>query len=492
MYLKTALELRASVVTGEVLATEIVESFYRKIEAEDSRIGAFLSLCQERALEKASQVDQKRQRGEPLGKLAGVPIGVKDNIHVEGLYTTCASKMLENYKAPFHATVVERIEEEDGIVLGKLNMDEFAMGSTTRYSAFQPTHNPWDERRVPGGSSGGSAAAVAARFCPIALGSDTGGSIRQPAAFCGVVGFKPSYGAVSRYGLVAFASSLDQIGPLANTVEDVAMAMDVLAGKDAKDATSQSFFTTSFQDSLSLEVPQRIGVPMHFLEGLREDIKENFFNALTVFERQGSQIIDVDLDILKHAVSVYYILASAEAATNLARFDGIRYGYRAPSARSMEEVYTQSRAQGFGKEVIRRILLGNYVLSAERQSLYYKKGSEIRNKIIQRFQAVFRTCDVIAMPVCSCPALLDGEVLDPVTLYLQDIYTVAVNLAYLPALAVPSGFSSEGLPLGLQIIGAQGHDLQVCQAGYSFQEHAGIKRLCPRSVSGEEAVSEKK
>lgn len=487
MYLKTALEIKQSVMTGEVLATEIVEGFYHRIEAEDSKIGAFLSLCKERALEKAESIDQKRKRGEQLGKLAGVPIGVKDNIHVEGLFTTCASRMLENYKAPFHATVIERIEEEDGIVLGKLNMDEFAMGSTTRYSAFQPTHNPWDERRVPGGSSGGSAAAVAARFCPIALGSDTGGSIRQPAAFCGVVGFKPSYGAVSRYGLVAFASSLDQIGPLANSVEDIALAMDVLSGKDPKDATSQQFFSSSFQDHLSLDVPKCIGVPIGFLKDLREDIKENFFRSLAVFEQQGSQIVEIDLDILKHAVSVYYILASAEAATNLARFDGIRYGYRAENAMNMEEVYTKSRAQGFGKEVIRRILLGNYVLSAERQSLYYKKGTEIRNKIIRSFRSIFKSCDVIAMPVCSCPALLDGEVLDPVTLYLQDIYTVAVNLAYLPAIAVPSGFSMEQLPLGLQLIGPQGQDLKVCQMGYSFQEHSGIKQICPRSVSGVES-----
>lgn len=481
MYRKNALELRKAVVSGEISATAIINSFYHRIDAEDSHIRAFLSTCQQRALEKADLIDRKRKNGEPLGRLAGVPIGVKDNIHVAGLRTTCASKMLENYVAPFHATVVERIEEEDGIILGKLNMDEFAMGSTTRYSAFHPTHNPWDLSRVPGGSSGGSAAAVAARLCPIALGSDTGGSIRQPAAFCGVVGFKPSYGAVSRYGLVAFGSSLDQIGPLATIVEDVALSMDVLSGHDDRDATSRHFFTTSFQDALSLDVPQSIGVPFSFLEGLREDIKENFFHSLTVFEKQGSRIIDVNLDILQHAVSVYYILASAEAATNLARFDGIRYGYRSPEAGSMKEVYTKSRGQGFGKEVIRRILLGNYVLSAERQSIYYKKGTAIRNEIIRTFQSIFKTCDVIAMPVCSCPALLDGEILDPIALYLQDIYTVAVNLAYLPAIAVPSGLSVEGLPLGLQIIGAQGKDQQVCQVGYSFQEHSQIKNIYPNA-----------
>ena len=480
MYQKSALELRNAVVQGETSATAIVSCFYSRIQEEDSHIGAFLSLCQERAYEEAARIDEKRAQGKPLGKLAGVPIGIKDNIHVAGLHTTCASKMLENYVAPFDATVVERIEAEDGIILGKLNMDEFAMGSTTQYSAFHPTKNPWDLSCVPGGSSGGSAAAVAARFCPITLGSDTGGSIRQPAAFCGVVGFKPSYGAVSRYGLVAFGSSLDQIGPLTTVVEDVALAMDVFAGKDDRDLTSQHFFTGSFHEALSLEVPQLIGVPNRFLEGLREDIKENFVASLKVLESQGSRIVDIDLDILRHAVSVYYILASAEASANLARFDGIRYGYRSPEAKTIEDVYTFSRGQGFGKEVMRRILLGNYVLSAERQSVYYKKGSAVRAKIIQAFQKAYELCDVIAMPVCSCPAFPFGEILDPVSLYLQDIYTVAVNLAYLPAIAVPSGFSQEGLPLGFQIIGKHGQDQQVCQVGYSFQEHSGIKNIYPK------------
>lgn len=480
MYQKSALELRNAVAQGELSATAIVKYFYNRIKEKDSRVGSFLSFCEDRAYKKAACIDERRAQGKPLGKLAGVPIGIKDNIHISGLRTTCASKMLKNYVAPFDATVVERIEAEDGIILGKLNMDEFAMGSTTQYSAFHPTRNPWDLSCVPGGSSGGSAAAVASRFCPIALGSDTGGSIRQPAAFCGVVGFKPSYGAVSRYGLVAFGSSLDQIGPLTTVVEDVALAMDVFTGKDDKDSTSRHFFTGSFQEALSLEVPQLIGVPRTFLEGLREDVKENFFVSLEVLERQGSRIVDIDLDILHHAVSVYYILASAEASANLARFDGIRYGHRSADAKTIEEVYTFSRGQGFGKEVIRRILLGNYVLSAERQSVYYKKGTAVRTKIIQDFQKAYEVCDVIAMPVCSCPAFPFGEILDPIALYLQDIYTVAVNLAYLPAIAVPSGFSREGLPLGFQIIGKHGHDQQVCQVGYSFQEHSGIKNIYPK------------
>ncbi|SPN73194.1 Glutamyl-tRNA(Gln) amidotransferase subunit A,aspartyl/glutamyl-tRNA amidotransferase subunit A,Allophanate hydrolase subunit 2,aspartyl/glutamyl-tRNA(Asn/Gln) amidotransferase, A subunit,Amidase [Chlamydia serpentis] len=477
MYRYSALELAKAVTLGELTATGVTQHFFHRIEEAEGQVGAFISLCKERALEQAELIDIKRERGESLGKLAGVPIGIKDNIHVVGLNTTCASRMLENYRASFNATVVERIEKEDGIILGKLNMDEFAMGSTTRYSAFHPTYNPWDLSRVPGGSSGGSAAAVSAKFCPVALGSDTGGSIRQPAAFCGVVGFKPSYGAVSRYGLVAFASSLDQIGPLANTVEDVALMMDVCAGKDPKDMTSRAFFKDSFVSKLSMEVPKLIGIPRTFLEGLRDDVKENFFSSLAVFEDKGAHIIDVDLDILSHAVSIYYILASAEAATNLARFDGIRYGFRSVEAHTISDIYELSRAESFGKEVMRRILLGNYVLSAERQNIYYKKATAVRAKIIKAFKTVFEKCEILAMPVCATPAFAIGEILDPITLYLQDIYTVAMNLAYLPAMAVPSGFSKEGLPLGLQIIGEQGQDQQVCQIGYSFQEHAQIKQL---------------
>ncbi|MEB2690028.1 Asp-tRNA(Asn)/Glu-tRNA(Gln) amidotransferase subunit GatA [Chlamydia suis] len=484
MYRKSALELRDAVVNREISATAITEYFYHRIENHDEQIGAFLSLCKERALLRASRIDDKLAKGDPVGMLAGIPIGVKDNIHITGVKTTCASKMLENFVAPFDATVVRRIEMEDGILLGKLNMDEFAMGSTTRYSAFQNTNNPWDLERVPGGSSGGSAAAVSARFCPIALGSDTGGSIRQPASFCGVVGFKPSYGAVSRYGLVAFGSSLDQIGPLTTVVEDVALAMDAFAGRDIKDATTRDFFRGTFSQALSLEVPKLIGIPRGFLDGLQEDCKENFFEALSVMERQGSRIIDVDLSVLQHAVPVYYIIASAEAATNLARFDGVRYGHRCAQADNMQEMYVRSRKEGFGKEVIRRILLGNYVLSAERQNIFYKKGTAVRATLIEAFQAAFEQCDVIAMPVCVSPAIKDSDVLDPVSLYLQDIYTVAVNLAYLPAISVPSGLSKEGLPLGVQFIGKRGADQQICQVGYSFQEHSQIKQLYPKAVNG--------
>ncbi|WP_213318604.1 Asp-tRNA(Asn)/Glu-tRNA(Gln) amidotransferase subunit GatA [Chlamydiifrater volucris] len=487
MYRKTAIELKESFLRGEVSAVEITKYFLDRTHKFEDQVRAFITFCRGRALEKAAELDERRARGEPLGKMAGILVGIKDNIHVKGLHTTCASWMLEDYMAPFSATVVESLEKEDAIIVGKLNMDEFAMGSSTAYSYFYPTRNPWDLERVPGGSSGGSAAAVAARFCPIALGSDTGGSIRQPASFCGVVGFNPSYGVVSRYGLVAFASSLDRIGPLGNTVEDVALTMDVIAGKDDKDSTSGDIFSDgkSFSDAVKyLEVPKLIGVPMSFLQDLSDDSKENFYAALEVFTKEGARIVEVDLDILKNAVSVYYVVASAEAATNLARFDGVRYGYRYRSAETLKDMMENSRIEGFGEEVVRRILLGNYVLSSSKKEEYYGRAEAIREKICRAFRSAFEICDFIATPVCAGPAFKLGEVLDPVSLYLQDVYTVAVNLAYLPAISVPSGLSSqEKLPLGLQLIGAIGSDKDLCRAAYTFQELSKIKNRCAEYFS---------
>ncbi|WP_213357956.1 Asp-tRNA(Asn)/Glu-tRNA(Gln) amidotransferase subunit GatA [Chlamydiifrater phoenicopteri] len=483
MYKKTAIELKESFLQKEVSAVEIVEYFFDRVYRFDDQVQAFLHLCKDRALKKAAELDEKRAQGALLGKMAGIPVGVKDNIHIKGLPTTCASKMLEGYQAPFSATVIGALEKEDAIILGKLNMDEFAMGSSTAYSAFHPTKNPWDLDRVPGGSSGGSAAAVSARLCPIALGSDTGGSIRQPASFCGVVGFNPSYGTVSRYGLVAFASSLDRIGPLGNTVEDVALAMDVIAGRDEKDATSRDVFADgkSFSESIKrIEVPNLIGVPTSFLKDLSEDSKENFYAALEVFTKEGARVVEVDLDMLRHAVSVYYVVASAEAATNLARFDGVRYGHRCKEAKTLKDMLERSREEGFGQEVTRRILLGNYVLSSSKRKEYYGKAEALREGICRAFRKAFEVCDFIATPVCTGPAFKSGAVLDPVSLYLQDIYTVAVNLAYLPAISVPSGFSSqEKLPLGLQLIGAVGSDKELCQAAYTFQELSKLKNCCP-------------
>lgn len=482
MYKCSALEIRNQFTSGERSAEEIVTYFLNRIKRFDGKIRAFLLLDEGRVLKQARELDKKRSQKKPLGKLAGIPIGVKDNIHVKGWKTTCASKILENYTAPVNATVIDYIEAEDGILLGKLNMDEFAMGSTTLYSAFHPTYNPWDVNCVPGGSSGGSAAAVAARFCPLTLGSDTGGSVRQPAAFCGLVGLKPSYGRVSRQGLVAFASSLDQIGPLATNVQDIGLFMEVLGAHDPKDATSYQKKSEDYLSSFSEDMaPKTMGIPEAFLEELNEDAKSNFFQALEVYERLGWKIEEIDLNLLNHAVSLYYIICAAEAATNLARYDGIRFGYRNPHAKTLEEVYTQSREEGFGKEVKRRILLGNYVLSSTNKSSYYTKASQIRSALIKTFELAFEQCSFIATPVTATSALKIGEILDPVSLYLQDIFTVGVNLAYLPGISVPSGYSRKtGLPLAIQLIAPRGQDKLLCQAAHLYEKAAKWNDMIPK------------
>lgn len=482
MYKSSAVKLHEQFTAGELSAEEIVVYFLNRIDKFDSKIRSFLLVDKEYALKKARELDKKRKEGKPLGKLAGVPIGVKDNIHVKGLSTTCASKMLENYIAPINATVIDNIEAEDGIILGKLNMDEFAMGSTTLYSAFHPTYNPWNLNCVPGGSSGGSAAAVAARLCPIALGSDTGGSIRQPAAFCGVVGLKPSYGRVSRQGLVAFASSLDQIGPFATNVQDIGLIMEILGAHDPKDSTSYREKSENYLTAFSEEMASKtIGVPKVFLEGLNEDVKNNFFQVLEVYEKIGWKIKEIDLDLLKYAVAMYYVICTAEAATNLARYDGIRFGYRSSNAKTLEEVYKKSREEGLGKEVKRRILVGNHVLSSSNKSSYYMKASQIRNALISSFEQAFQSCDFIATPVTATSALKIGEILDEISLYLQDIFTVGVNLAYLPGIAVPSGFSKKtGMPLSMQLIAPRKQDRLLCQAAYIYEQAVNWENMIPQ------------
>ncbi|MEG0037224.1 MAG: Asp-tRNA(Asn)/Glu-tRNA(Gln) amidotransferase subunit GatA [Victivallaceae bacterium] len=480
LFRKTAIELADGVRSGEFSAEEVASHFLSRVQGFDSETGAFLEVFEESVMEQAKAVDRKRREGGTLGKLAGVPIGIKDNIHIRGKNTTCASKILENYKAVFSASVIDMLEREDALLIGKTNMDEFAMGSTTANSAFRTTCNPWDLDRVPGGSSGGSAAAVSARFCPLSLGSDTGGSIRQPASFCGVVGFKPSYGRVSRYGLVAFASSLDQIGPIGTTVEDVALGMEVLGQCDERDATwSGKSMDNCLMAVKQAQPPKVIGVPSEFLEGLDKEVRDNFFAALAVFENLGTKIIEVNLNILRYSIAGYYVVASAEASTNLARFDGIRYGYRDPDAKTLSEVYTMTRGKGFGKEVIKRILLGTFVLSASQKKAYYETATMIRQAILRAFNKAFCNCDFVALPVCPGPAFKHNEVLDDLRLYLQDYYTVGVNLAYLPAIAIPSGFTSEGLPLGIQLIGPRDSDVNVCGAAYVYQESSGIKNKIP-------------
>lgn len=470
-YHLSAFEIHRLFLEKKVSAEAIVSHFLERIEKYDGEIGSFLAVYRDRALAKAKDLDQKRQRGEKIGRLAAIPIGIKDNIHVNKEITTCASKFLINYHAVFDATVTKLLEEEDAIIIGKTNLDEFAMGSSTENSALQKTLNPWNRDCVPGGSSGGSTAAVAARFVPISLGTDTGGSVRQPAAFCGVVGFKPTYGRVSRYGLVAFGSSLDQIGPIAWNCRDIGMVMEVLGKHDHRDSTS---ILAQSEDYLSvLEGPvkgKKIGVPWAFIEGIDQAVKQNFLNAIETLKELGCEIVDIDLNILKYSVATYYIIATAEASTNLARFDGIRYGVRSKNAKTLDSVYDLSKAEGFGPEVKKRILLGTYVLSSGYQDAYYKQAAKVRAKIIDEFNKAFEKIDLIATPVSPNAAFKSGAIRNPVQMYLQDIYTIGVNLAYLPAVSVPSGFTDDHLPLGLQLIGAKRSDVLLLRMANAFEK----------------------
>lgn len=480
MYKLTARELHKLFCEKKISAEEIILYFLKRIEAFDGQIGSFLTVFPERALEQARKLDAKLAAGKPVGKLAGVPIAVKDNIHVKGELTTCASKFLTNYRAVFDSTATRLLEAEDAIILGKTNMDEFGMGSSTEHSALLQTCNPWDLACVPGGSSGGSSAVVAARLCPISLGSDTGGSVRQPAALCGVVGFKPTYGRVSRYGLVAFGSSLDQIGPLATSTEDIAMIMEVLGQHDPHDSTSIAGKGEEYLSRLSTEIKgKKIGVPWQFLEGLQPEAKQCFMNSLEVVKSLGCELVDVDLSTLKYSLATYYIIATAEASTNLARFDGVRYGMRSQNAQTLDQLYDKSRTEGFGPEVKKRILLGTFVLSSGFQHAYYKQATKVRVKIVQEFNAAFEKCDCVATPVAPTGAFGKNAIHDPLEMYLQDIYTIGVNLAHLPAISVPCGFIQDKKPFGMQFIGAKREDLLVCRLGYAFEQAMPVSREIP-------------
>lgn len=479
MHTLSAAQLRDKFINGELSAIQITDFFLKRIEDLDPKIGAFLKVFPEKARERAKALDEKKAAGQKLGKLAGVPVALKDNIHVKNELSTCGSKFLTNYKAPFDATVTELLESEDAIIIGKTNMDEFAMGSSTENSALQKTYNPWDIKCTPGGSSGGSAAAVAARMVPIALGSDTGGSIRQPASFCGIPGFKPTYGRVSRFGLVAYGSSLDQIGPFATSVDDIALAMEVLGKHCEKDATSAPIADEKPLSKLSDLKGMKIGVPWQFLDKLQDEPKHAFSKALEDLKALGATVIDVDLSVLKYSIAVYYILATAEASTNLARFDGIRYGVRAKEAKTLDEVYELSKEEGFGPEVKRRILLGTYVLSAGYKDAYYKKAQKVRAMIIQSYKAAFKQCDIIAMPTSPFTTFEVGSIKDPLQMYLEDIYTISVNLAGLPAISVPSGFSKEGKPFGLQLIGPQNQDGRVLAVSQAYENSTKFSSTLP-------------
>lgn len=470
MYKQSAFKLHKSLKNGEISAKDIAEAFVKRTQVLDSKTQAFLNVMEKRVFEKAKAIDEKIAQKKPLGKLAGVPIAIKDNIHIKGEKTTCASKFLEDYTALFDATTVKLLEEEDALLIGKTNLDEFAMGSSNEYSAFKKTHNPWNLDYSPGGSSGGSAAAVAARQVLLSLGSDTGGSIRQPAAFCGVVGFKPTYGRVSRYGLVAFGSSLDQIGPFGTCVEDVAMVMEVLGRHCENDSTSYKKTAEPYLDEIKASISGKtIGVPWHFINDLNPEAKQLFEQSLKKFENLGVKILDIHLEDLKYSIPTYYVIAPAEASTNLARFDGVQFSKRAKTSESLEDLYNHSRREGFGPEVKQRILLGTFVLSSGFKDAYYKKALRVRELIIQEYQKAFKTCDIVAMPTTPSSAFCLGSIADPVEMYKQDLYSISANLAGLPAISVPCGFDKDHMPFGLQLIGPQLEDARVLRFGYQYQ-----------------------
>ena len=470
----TLSQMREAMVCGDVSSRELTESWLQALEAKEKDIGAFITLCPERALREADAIDEARARGEELSPLAGIPMAVKDNICVKGLPTTCASKMLENFVPPYNATAYEKLHQCP--LLGKTNMDEFAMGSTTENSAFHVTRNPRNTACVPGGSSGGSAACVAAGEAPFALGSDTGGSIRQPAAFCGVVGMKPTYGSVSRYGLVAFASSLDQIGPMTRTVRDNALVLDALAGYDRLDSTSVKRGYTLMGRQLDEGMQGlKIALPKEFFgKGLSAEVKKQVLHAAKLLEKEGAILTEVSIPSLDYALPAYYVISSAEASSNLARFDGVRYGRRAAEYADLEELYVKSRSEGFGAEVKRRILLGTYTLSAGYFDAYYKKALQVRTLVIRELNAVLKDVDCLLSPVAPTTAYKIGEkTMSPLEMYLGDIDTVPVNIAGIPGLSLPCGLDRAGLPVGVQLMGATFSEPLLYRVGYALEEALG-------------------
>ena len=449
---------------GDWTCKSLVEHYLTKIN-EGIHLNAFISVFRDRALYKAEEIDKKMQKNE-AGKLAGLVLAVKDNMTLKGERGTCGSHILENFISPYDATVIRRLEAQDAVVIGKTNMDEFAMGSSNENSYFSPVKNPHDTERVPGGSSGGSCTAVAADMAMAALGSDTGGSIRQPASFCGVVGLKPTYGRVSRFGLVAFASSLDQIGPISNTVEDAALLLEVISGPDERDSTSVPLKVPAFSRTIGKDIKGlKIGLPKeYFAEGLYEEVRESLKLVIELLKHCGATVVDVSLPHTDYAIAAYYLIATAEASANLARYDGARYGFRVDDAKDLEDMYVKSRSQGFGDEVKRRIMLGTYVLSAGYYEAYYRKAQKVRTLIKQDFERAFEQCDCLLTPTSPTTAFKLGEKLDdPLIMYLSDVFTVSVNLAGLPGISVPCGFDSYNLPIGVQIIGKHFDEEMVLQ-----------------------------
>jgi aspartyl-tRNA(Asn)/glutamyl-tRNA(Gln) amidotransferase subunit A len=456
----------------ETTSRAVTESVLARIASVDERVKAYLTVTADAALAQAEQADRERSSGT-TSPVLGVPIAIKDNMCTEGVRTTCASKILGNFIPPYSATVVARLQQAGSVMPGKVNMDEFAMGSSTENSGFMVTKNPWDLERIPGGSSGGSAAAVAAGECIAALGSDTGGSIRQPAACCGVVGLKPTYGRVSRYGLVAFASSLDQIGPITKDVTDAAILLNIISGHDERDSTSADVPAPDFTKSLVRDLKGvKVGIPKeYFIEGMDPEVDRAVRSAVKTLEALGATVVDVTLPHTGYAVATYYILATSEASSNLARYDGVKYGYRASGAKDLLEMYTKSRSQGFGPEVKRRIMLGTYALSAGYYDAYYKKGQQARTLIKRDFEEAFRRADIIATPTAPTAAFKIGEKSsDPLQMYLSDIFTISVNLAGIPGISIPCGFTAGGLPVGLQLLGRHFDEASILRAAYAYEQ----------------------
>ncbi len=472
----TAVELGSKIAAGEISSVEATKASLDAIGNKDKKIHAFVTVDTEGAIKRAEEMDKliaaAKAEGKTLSPLAGVPIAIKDNMNVSGMLTTCSSKILGNFVPTFTSTAVQNMIDAGVVIVGKTNMDEFAMGSTTETSYFGPTYNPYDLTRVPGGSSGGSAASVAADEVPMALGSDTGGSIRQPASFCGVTGIKPTYGRVSRYGLIAYGSSLDQIGPIAKDTRDCAAMLSVLASHDPKDSTSYEKSADNFMDALIPDVKgMKIGIPRdYFGEGLDADVKENVLRAAETLKSLGAEVEEFDLGMVEYAIPAYYIIACAEASSNLERFDGVKYGYRTAEYTDLHNMYKKTRSEGFGAEVKRRIMLGSFVLSSGYYDAYYVKALRVKNLIKQAFDKAFEKYDVILGPVAPTTALKCGESLsDPIKMYLGDIYTVSVNLAGLPGISTPCGYDKNGMPVGLQLLGQVFEEKKILRAAYAFE-----------------------
>jgi aspartyl-tRNA(Asn)/glutamyl-tRNA(Gln) amidotransferase subunit A len=480
---QTAVELLALLDRGEISSENLTLLCLKTIRERDAKVKAFLHVDEPRALERARAVDARRKRGEPLGRLAGLPVAIKDVLCTAGQRTTCGSKILQNFVPPYDAHVVTLLQQADAVIVGKTNLDEFAMGSSTENSAYQITRNPWDLERIPGGSSGGSAAAVAAGEVPLSLGTDTGGSVRQPASLCGIAGLKPTYGRVSRFGLVAYASSLDQVGPFARTVTDVALLLETIAGHDARDSTSVDQPVPAYRQNLEQPIrPLTIGVAReYFGAGLDAEVEQSIRAALKLYERMGAVVKETSLPASPFAVAAYYIVATAEASSNLARYDGVHYGYRAPSFENLIDMYCRSRGEALGQEVKRRIMLGTYVLSSGYKDAYYIKALKVRRLIKEDFDKAFTQCDVIMGPTSPTAAFKIGErITDPLAMYLSDIYTISCNLAGLPGISIPCGFTKNGLPIGLQILASPFEEEKLLRVARMYERETDWHRKRPR------------